>query len=47
MSDLELIKFLWKLLYDDIMGETPSSEDLDKLVKELTIREILDGEFPY
>lgn len=47
MSDEELIKFLWKLLWDDLSdGDTPSDKEMETLRVELTKREIIDGEFP-
>lgn len=47
MSDKELIEFLWRLLWEDLSdGEIPSSDEQDVLLKELTDRGILNGEFP-
>lgn len=48
MNDKELIKFLWELLWNDLSdGDTPSDEELETLVRELTKRGILDGALPY
>lgn len=47
MSDKEFIEFLWKLLWGDLSdGDMPSKEEIEILKKELTKREIIDGEFP-
>ncbi len=47
MTDKELIEFLWKLLWGDLSdGDTPSDDELNTLLTELTKRGILDGEFP-
>jgi hypothetical protein len=47
LSDKELIKFLWELLWNDLSdGDTPSDTEMDILRVELTNRGILDGEFP-
>lgn len=47
MNDEELIKFLWRLLWDDLSdGDTPSDEEMEILKVELTKRSIIEGEFP-
>lgn len=47
MSDKEFIEFLWGLLWDDLSdGDTPSDAEQEILLKELTDRGILNGEFP-
>lgn len=47
MSDEDFIKFLWRLLWDDLSdGDTPTDMEWSTLLNELTLRGILDGEFP-
>lgn len=48
MNDEEFIKFLWRLLWDDLSdGDTPSDEEFETLKIELNRRGIIDGDFPY
>lgn len=48
MTDMELISFLWNLLWGDLSdGDTPTTAELEILKQELTKRNILDGDFEY
>jgi len=47
MSDIELIEFLWKMLYNLIGGTEMSGVEIKTVVDELTDRGILNGEFPH
>lgn len=49
MSDIDLIKLLWKLLCDDLTdGDMPSKGDLKVILHELFVRGIIEEEeFPH
>lgn len=48
MTDIELIEFLWRLLWYDLSdGDVPSDEEMETLKVELTRRGILDGDFVF
>lgn len=47
MSDKEFIEFLWRLYWDYISdGNSPTDDEWNTLLAELTNRKILNGEFP-
>lgn len=45
MTDIELIKYLWRLLANDLTdGDTPSNEELQIVWDELVKRGLEEGE---